>query len=300
MIQTVSMKDAEFGRKFLESLKDTGFAVVTDHGVNNDLIDGVYEYWKDFYSADPGFKTGFLYNPNDNLQGGYFPFKSENAKDQKISDLKEFYHVYRNSTIPFVPIDILGVLEPRDITLMYPHPALVGKLFQEMENLGVDLLRHINNHLPNDVWNSLSMDLEVMASGSPATLLRSIHYPPIQEDDEKAGAVRAAAHGDINLITLLPAATASGLEVMDSKGNWVKVQDVRDSIVVNVGDMLELATEGYLKSTIHRVVNTTEGRTQSRYSMPLFVHPWPDVRLSPTKTAGQFLDERLKEIGLKK
>lgn len=296
MIQTVSMRDKEFGKKITESLKDTGFAIVTDHGLSESTIEDAYAYWAEFYKTANAFKTKFKYNPEENLQGGYFPMKSENAKDYKIGDLKEFYHFYRTSDLPVPPIDVLGRYEPISLTA---GPHSVVELFSQLERTGMEILTEINNYLPNQIWVDLSMDLEVMAQGSPATLFRSLHYPPIDDKDAAEGAVRAAAHEDINLITLLPAATASGLEVKDVDGNWHTVATNKNDLVVNVGDMLQLATNGYLKSTTHRVINTPEGRTTSRYSMPFFIHPWPEVKLSKNKTAAQYLDERLKEIGLK-
>ena len=295
MIQNISMRDVDFGKKLVQSLKDTGFAVVRDHGINKDLIDDAYYYWAMFYGSELEFKEKFKYNPKENIQGGYFPMKSENAKGYKASDLKEFFHFYRASDLPFPPVKVLGQYEAANIT---SGPMTIINLFNSMEEAGMRILTEINNNLPNDVWRDLSMDLEVMASDSPATLLRSIHYPPIKDDDTADGAVRAAAHEDINLITLLPAATASGLEVKDAEGNWHTVETSGNDLVVNVGDLLQEATGGYLKSTTHRVVNTEEGKTQSRYSMPFFIHPWPNVKIGD-KTAEELLVQRLKEIGLK-
>jgi len=296
MIQKISMKDVCFGPKVVQSLKDTGFAIVTDHGLSKELIDDVYDYWTMFYQSPDDFKLKFKYNPAENLQGGFFPFKSENAKDYKVGDLKEFYHFYRSGNLPIPPVEILGKF---DVVNIRASPLNVIALFNAMEAVGIKILSEINNNLPNDVWDSLSMDLETMAANSPATLFRSIYYPPIKDNDAAEGAVRAAAHEDINLITLLPAATASGLEVLDTEDKWHSVDTSENDLVINAGDMLQLASRGYLKSTTHRVVNTEEGRVAARFSMPLFIHPWPEVRLSPTKTAAQYLDERLEEIGLK-
>lgn len=292
MIKTISLKDPEFGPKFLSSLKDTGFAVITDHEIPKRLLDDAKTYWVNYFSLPREVKMLNQFNPNKDNQDGYFPFKSENAKGQKLSDLKEFYHYYKTSQAP------MSGISPTDET--QSGSEILEDLFFELNSLGVYLLKKLNIQLPNNVWGSLSEDLELMAHQSESTLLRAIHYPPINSKDAEQGAVRAAAHEDINLITLLPAATASGLEVMDTQGNWIPVQEVPDSIVVNAGDMLQLATGGYIKSTTHRVVNTEEGYAWSRYSMPMFIHPKPEVKLSPDKTAGEYLIERLKEIGLKK
>jgi isopenicillin N synthase-like dioxygenase len=138
-----------------------------------------------------------------------------------------------------------------------------------------------------------------MIEGSRQTVLRLLHYPPLG-DDVEAGALRASAHEDINLLTLLPAGTAPGLELLDRAGNWVAVEADPSAIVVNAGDMLQLASGGTYRSTTHRVVNPAgAARQTSRYSAPLFLHPRPEVRLSGSRTAGEYLDERLAEIGLR-
>jgi isopenicillin N synthase-like dioxygenase len=136
-----------------------------------------------------------------------------------------------------------------------------------------------------------------MVENTDQTLFRIIHYPAIKDYSNTTG-VRAAAHEDINLITLLPMATAEGLEVLDAQGNWLKVGGDPNAIVINVGDMLQEATKGYLRSTTHRVVNTNMNK--ARYSAPLFIHPKPQVKLSDIYTADSYLQERLKELGLKK
>jgi isopenicillin N synthase-like dioxygenase len=151
------------------------------------------------------------------------------------------------------------------------------------------------------------MPLHKMVEHSEQNLLRILHYPPLGlgSDAQRItadGAVRAAAHEDINLITLLPAATYPGLQVKTKDGEWIwaDMNVPKDAIIVNAGDMLQEASGGYFKSTTHRVVNPTGlGATVSRYSMPMFIHPRPDVRLSDKYTAGEYLDERLKELGLK-
>jgi isopenicillin N synthase-like dioxygenase len=137
-----------------------------------------------------------------------------------------------------------------------------------------------------------------MIAASPQTLMRILHYPPLSADVPQ-GSVRAAAHEDVNLITLLPAATATGLEIQDIHGNWHPVPGNPGDIVVNVGDMMQLVSQGYYHSTTHRVVNPpADIATQSRYSMPLFLHPHPDVMLAGQITAKDFLQQRLREIGL--
>ena len=261
---------------FFQSLKETGFTVLHNHSLSVDLINEVYQGWTDFFYGSN--KNDYLFDKEK--QDGYFPFRSENAKGYKISDLKEFYHVYPWGRIPE---------RVRDSTL---------KLYVALQQLAAELLQWIENYLPDEILQRLSVPLKSMIENSPQTLLRVLHYPPLHDHHEKE-AVRAAPHEDINLITLLPAATAPGLEVQDVHGNWHKVTCDPGNIVVNVGDMLERCTENYLKSTTHRVINPqTENENCSRFSMPLFLHARPEVLISKNLTAREYLHERLREIGV--
>jgi len=261
---------------FCQSLKDTGFAVLNNHSLSAQMINEVYEKWLDFFYSEN--KNEFLFDKEK--QDGYFPFRSENAKGYTISDLKEFYHVYPWGRIPE---------STREVTL---------KLYFALQQLAAKLLQWIENHLPKNILQQLSMPLKSMIDNSPQTLLRILHYPPLHQYSEH-GAVRAAPHEDINLITLLPAATAPGLEVKDTQGNWHAVNCDPGNIVINVGDMLQKCTEYYFKSTTHRVVNPAGKKNNcSRFSMPLFLHPRPEVRIASTLTASEYLRERLREIGV--
>jgi isopenicillin N synthase-like dioxygenase len=276
-VRTVSYRSPDAARQFAASLRETGFAVVSDHPIPAEVIHGTFDEWETFFQSDD--KHGYLF---DKLkQSGYFPFRSENAKDSTKKDLKEFYHHYPSAELP---------RHTRKYTPRM-HGALVS--------MGAVLLRWVEEATPVAIRSRLSMPLGQMIENSQETLLRPIHYPPLTGVEEE-GAVRAAAHEDINLITLLPAATAPGLQVKDLAGNWHEVACDPGTIVVNSGDMLKAATGDYYPSTTHRVVNPTgPGARLSRYSMPLFLHPRKEVHLTPTMTAGQYLDERLREIGLK-
>ena len=265
------------GKRLASSLKETGFAVLCDHPVSPDLVQGTYADWERFF-AGPA-KHDHTFDPDS--QDGYFPFRSENAKGRTQKDLKEFFHVYPRTRLPE------GVSER------------TRRLYAALSGLAAELLALIEAHTPDSVCSRLSMPLPRMIEGSPHTLLRVLHYPPLDGAEEE-GAVRAAAHEDINLITLLVAATAPGLQVCDSQGQWRDVPADPGTLVVNAGDMLEMATDGYYRSTPHRVVNPAgEEASRSRLSMPLFLHPWPEIRLSDHHTAGSYLEERLREIGLK-
>jgi isopenicillin N synthase-like dioxygenase len=265
-------------QRFCESLTNTGFAVVTDHPLSFDLVNRVYDQWARFFNSQE--KHEYTFKPEQ--QSGYFPFRSENAKDSPIKDLKEFFHVYPRSRLPEY--------------LM----ADTWKLYQELCNLGEEMLKWVQTASPDSVRNKFSMPLSDMIQESEENLLRVIHYPPLQGTEEQ-GAIRAAAHEDINLITLLCSATAAGLEVQDTAGKWHAVPCDPGSIAINAGDMLQLASGGYYKSTTHRVVNPMGPAAKlPRYSMPLFLHPRSDVLLGENMTAGQYLKQRLLEIGLLK
>ena len=273
----VSYGSAEAGERLTSSLTQTGFAVLADHPIPAGVVRGVYEEWERFF-ADPG-KHDYTFDPK--AQGGYFPYLSENAKGRTQKDLKEFFHVYPGTRLPEAVSD--GT----------------RKLYHSLSALAGELLALIEDHLPEEARAGLSMPLRKMTDGSPRILLRILNYPPLTGEEEQ-GAIRAAAHEDINLITLLVAATEPGLQDCDTRGVWHDVPSDPGNVVINAGDMLQMATGGLFRSTSHRVVNPSgQDAGRSRLSMPLFLHPWPEVRLSNTHTAGSYLEERLREIGLK-
>jgi isopenicillin N synthase-like dioxygenase len=278
-IETIDLKPKTIGESLVRSLRDTGFAVVTGHGIPSIAFRQFYRSWEKYFASEEKFKD--LFAPD--RQRGYYPMKSENAKGFSKKDLKEFFHIY--------PGMELGEIHGASST---------WHLYHRLNQLGQELLQMIDQYSEVDGVSRFSMPLEDMAKDSPQTLLRVLHYPPIGEDAD--GAVRAAAHEDINLITLLPAATYPGLQVKTADGEWIFADEhvPKDAIIVNAGDMLQEASGGYFKSTSHRVVNPIgEGAKISRYSMPMFIHPHSDVRLSDRYTAGEYLDERLRELGLK-
>jgi isopenicillin N synthase-like dioxygenase len=276
-VAKVSYQDPKAAEKFTRSLKETGFAVVSDHPISHPLIFETFKDWEGFFNSPTKFD--YLFNPQK--QSGYFPFKSENAKDHKVKDLKEFYHLYKGEDLP-------SFLNDRS-----------WRLFDELNSLAATMLGWVQDSTPAEVVKTFSQPLREMIADSSKTLFRIIHYPPLSGDEE-AGAIRAAAHEDINLITLLPAATAPGLQVLDNRGRWHDVECDPGNIVVNSGDMLKMASGGYFGSTTHQVVNPSGIEAgKARYSMPLFLHPRPEVKLSQTHTAESYLLERLREIGLK-
>lgn len=283
-VKTVDYASTTAAADLATSLRETGFAVLENHTINPKRIDDIYAAWADFFASDK--KHDWLRDPED--QDGFFPFQSENAKGAVQKDLKEFYHVYSWGRVP----DSLN-----DIT---------RALYQDLVGLGSELLGWLDQAMPEEVQQTMTSSLQSMMDESQQSLFRILHYPPVA-DDSNPSAIRAAAHEDINLITLLLAGSKPGLEAMDTEGNWHSVTCDPGMITVNNGDMLALATGGYYPSTPHRVVNPdaighgTDGKGEnvSRYSMPMFLHPRPNAALKPDFTADMFLQQRLKEIGLK-
>lgn len=275
----VDYLSANVSKEFTNSLRETGFAVLKNHPIDLQLIQTIFNEWTVFF-AHPD-KENYLYD--NQTQDGFFPMRvSETAVGYSIKDIKEFYHYYSWGKCPE---------ELRTNS---------QKLFDQMNQLAQKLLVWIEENLPTEIQQKLFEPLPAMINNSQSTLMRVLHYPPLT-GDETQGAVRAGAHGDINLLTVLVAASQSGLQLKDSKGSWVDVPLDPGMLAINIGDMLELATDGYYKSTIHQVVNPSDdSRHNSRYSIPLFLHPRDDVRLSSKKTAGEFLDERLRDLGIKK
>ena len=178
--------------------------------------------------------------------------------------------------------------------------SVTQQAFSALEKLSLTLLNWVEQVLPEAIRQQLSIPLSDMVERSTHTLLRVIHYPPINDDIEP-GAIRAAAHEDINLLTMLPAATAKGLQVQTRDGTWLDVPCEPGWLIINAGDMLAECTQGYFKATPHRVVNPScEYAKKSRVSSPLFLHPREDVVLSERYTAGSYRNERLRELGLLK
>lgn len=283
-VLTVDYKSPDAAEQFARSLKETGFAVIINHDIPNPLIDQVYAEWEDFFKKPEEFKRQYRFKPDyEVVQDGFFPMDvAEKAKGYDVKDIKEFYHAYPVGRLPE------GLT---DATM---------NLRSQLLNMGKKLLVWLEEKMPTEIQDKLSMPLTKMVDEEYQTLLRILHYPPLPSSIE-AGAVRAAAHEDINLITLLVAATAPGLEVKDAKGNWLSVPTSRNAIVVNAGDMLQECTDQFYKATSHRVVNPLgDAAKNSRYSIPLFLHARSDVKLSDRYTAGSYLRERLAELGLLK
>ncbi len=260
---------------FTRSLRETGFAVLVNHPLPCVLVQSIYDEWLRFFDSD----EKYAYRYSDDHQDGYFgPDVSETAKGNDVKDLKEFFHVYPWGRYPSTV---------SDAALRYAEQAT---------DLARTLLGWIEANTPREVTANFSRPLHQMLDGTTRTLLRVLRYPPLR-GDEPLGAVRAAAHEDINLLTVLPAANEPGLQVRDLQGMWHDVPCDYGSLAVNCGDMLALASGDYYPSTTHQVLNPTgESASRSRLSVPLFLHPGDDVVLTQGRTAFEFLQERIAEL----
>ncbi len=299
-----------FVKKLGEAYQNIGFVAIKNHGLSKDLQNRLYGSIKSFFALPDEIKKNYE-KPEIGYQRGYTGKGKEHAKGRNTGDLKEFYHVGQElSHIPDndpVKNEYPENLWPSEI-LGFQKDAV--EAFQTLENAGKAMLQAIalKLELPENYFE------DKVAHGN--SILRQIHYFPIENPDEvPADAVRAAEHGDINLITLLMGASADGLQVLRKDGKWIPITALPDQLVVNVGDMLERLTNKKLKSTIHRVVNPPrELMNTSRFSIPFFMHPRSEMDLTCLEscidehhpkqfadaTAGEFLDERLRELGLKK
>ena len=276
-LEAVDYNSPNAAKDFVESLRQTGFGVLKNHPISQQQVSSIYESWQAFFNTDE--KSQFEYNKG--TQDGFFPQSvSEIAKGCKKKDIKEYYHYYPWGQCP-------SQLKEE-----------ASEYYKNTSALAAQLLNWIEQESPANVSKNFREPLSNMIKDSDQTLLRILHYPPL-EGNEEPDAIRAAAHEDINLITLLPAANEPGLQVKSVDGDWLDVPSDFGNLIVNIGDMLQEASGHYFPSTTHRVVNPEGTDTsKSRISLPLFLHPRPDVVLSDKYTAGGYLNERLRELGV--
>ena len=277
-IRTVDFGAACAAAEFSKSLRDTGFAVLENHPVSRELLDGLYADWRAFFAAAD--KVNYLAGPDTEHgeRAGFFPQQvSETAVGHTAKDLKEFFHVVADGPIP--PGCRANILDYR----------------QRAFAIGRDLLDWLQQQTPPDVTAAFSEPLPEMLC-EEASLLRVLHYPPLG-GTEQTEARRAAAHEDINLLTILPVSDQPGLQVRDNAGRWVDVAGNEGDLVINTGDMMREATGNYYPSTTHRVINPGDTvENVSRISIPFFLTARLDVVLSKRYTAGEYLEERLQLI----
>ncbi|WP_333806346.1 isopenicillin N synthase family dioxygenase [Phenylobacterium sp.] len=285
----------QFQVDLFASLRRWGFVILTDHNVPTDLLDRAYQLSADLFQQPEAVKL----RGAGNLRG-YAPFGKEHARDSRTPDLKEFWQIGREPTPEALRVEPLpdnvwpqGLPGFREtFTALYTGLDEAGRLLLSALAPSLDLAGD---------W------FESRVRYGPS-LLRLLHYPPVPAD-APAGAVRSAAHEDINLLTILVAARGAGLQLLDRDGSWIAVETEPGKLIVDSGDMLARLTNGVIPATTHRVVNP-DGPNVSRYSMPFFLHPHSDLSLAalpscqqartpePEITAGAFLAQRLREIGL--
>lgn len=297
-------RKAHFVEQLGKAYTGIGFVALKNHLLSEKLVEDLYKEVQSFFNLDEATKKSYEV-PGLAGQRGYVSFGKEHAKDSNAGDLKEFWHFGQE----------VGDNDP--IKSEYPVNVIVSDLprfnevgmeaYQRLEDTGREVLRAIALFLGLD---ENYFDKKIKHGNS---ILRPIHYPPITSEPKSA--VRAGQHEDINLITLLIGASADGLEVLNKQNEWVAVTALPDHIVVNVGDMLQRLTNNKLKSTTHRVVNPPREKWgTSRFSIPFFLHPRSEMRLDCLPScveegkkpdfepisAGEYLEERLIEIGLLK
>ena len=296
------VRKQKFVNEIGKAYEEIGFVALKGHFLDQTLVDSLYQEVKDFFNLPLETKTKYEI-PGIGGQRGYVSFGKESAKGRNTGDLKEFWHVGQ-----FVENDPkLEAEYPANVSVaeLPKFDQVTKETYQMLEKTGVYVLRALALYLGLDEFY---FDKFVKNGNS---ILRPIHYPPIQEEPKDA--VRAAAHGDINLITLLMGAQGKGLQVQNHDGEWIDAIAADDELVINVGDMLSRHTNNKLKSTIHQVVNPPrELWGTSRFSVPFFMHPISEMPLNcldncvdennPKQfediTAGEFLTERLIELGL--
>jgi isopenicillin N synthase-like dioxygenase len=291
----------KFVSDLYNGIKDYGFIILTDHTVEESVIEKGYKAVEDFFALPEATKKSYVCKEGGG-QRGYTPFGTEHAKDNPHKDLKEFWHVGRQVPAEhkfrkYYPDNVWP--KTSEVTGFEPN---LQNLFDELDKTSQILLEALGKALkvPQSYFD------DMIDTGN--SILRAIHYPPVGEAPP-AGSVRAAAHGDINLITILMGATASGLQLLDKDDTWLDVDTKPGQLVVDSGDMMSRITNEVIPATIHRVINPEESNT-ARFSMPFFVHPHPEAMLTcipsckgdgekfPPISAHDSLMERLKDIGL--
>jgi isopenicillin N synthase-like dioxygenase len=286
-----------------DAFKELGFVRVKGHQVSRLITDPAYQSIKDFFALEEPLKM--KYDLDNGGQRGFTPFLKEHAKDSKTPDLKEFWHVGRELTPQHPLYDVyFKNVWPTEFVEFKQN---LLKLYASLEECSDVLLVALAEYL----GEKTNIFTDVTDEGN--TILRALYYPALNDREVVPGAIRAAAHEDINFITLLIASTSSGLQILTRDGEWLDVVADEGEIIADAGDMLSRVTNGYIPATTHRVINPDDS-AQERYSIPFFVHPRPDAILTclesckggpfpepPRDITGlDFLNERLKEIGLLK
>lgn len=300
-IRRLDTHQDEFLAEFGAAYQEWGFAGIIGHGIETSVIKDALAAAADFFALPEDTKRRYLGLSVDDWSRGYVPFGMEKAKHAQHSDLKEFFHIGRESSTQDHLHPNIWPQEPSNF-----KPRL-SALYQQLDQLGLRILQAVALYLelPRSYFDAVILGGEA--------LLRVLHYPPLTDQDVPN--LRAAAHEDINLLTLLVGSEQDGLEVLSRRQEWVPINIIEETIVCNVGDMLQRLSNKKLPSTTHRVVNPKGANASvSRYSIPFFIHPHPSMRLdclpqcvdasNPAQfapsSAGEYHQQRLREIGLLK
>ena len=285
----------KFIKEFTKGLKELGFVILKNHPIDNELIKKSYEEIEKFFLKEESYKKQFI--NKEIMQSGYIPFGIEKAKDSNKYDLKEFWQIVNDFDTKDAPVKNIWTDDE-------VFNKTVKKLYKEMYSLSKVLLEAFSSgvSMEDTYFKDITKNMN--------SVLRMIHYPPLDGDSSKKGHVRAAAHEDINLLTIMPGASETGLEILTDEG-WLPIEANYDYLIVDTGDMLSRITNDEYKATTHRVVNPSD-KNNRRFSMPFFCHPNPKSTLKCIKScvgdgekyqpinANDLLNERLKEINLKK
>jgi isopenicillin N synthase-like dioxygenase len=278
-LQSLVSNDSEVITNLENNLENIGFFILKDHGLNLNLVRDAFSLSKDLFNLPYEVKKKYHVEGSNGARG-YTPYGIETALNENVPDQKEFWHQGSTTNKQLMPNLYIEELDEFNF---------IDDLYREFENTGLEILRAIAKF--NITYNCDIVDSAVDGN----SILRLIHYPATEGGNEH----RARAHNDVNLITLLIGGNEAGLEAQDRQGNWVSCNCSEDEIICNIGDMLELISNKKLKSTTHRVV-AKGNESKSRYSIPFFLHPRPEVVLDKSSglTADEFLTKRLQDIKL--
>lgn len=294
-----------FAKKIGDGIKEFGFCGLKNHGIDDKLIAQSFDVMKEYFALPEETKRSYS-DPKLGSQRGHIPFGQERAKSAKASDLKEFWHIGRDKPRAGVPLKeksrLVPNFWPKEVSNFEPT---MRALYESLDQLSLTVLRALAIYLGQD------QDFFDKRTGHDDSILRALHYPPVT--DLTTEAIRAGAHEDINLITLLVGSNEPGLEILDNHGRWIPVTTIPGTIVCNIGDMLQRFTNDVFPSKTHRVINPPgEHRLKARYSIPFFKHLDGDCVIEtmdtciskdrPNKylplTEDQYLMQRLIEIDL--
>jgi len=292
---------AVFIDRLFTGIKDYGFIVLKDHDVPASLLSQAYQILDQLYALPVEKKMQYV-SPSGGGQRGYTPFGKEHAKGSPVMDLKEFWHVGREvpANHPFAKYYPANIWPDKELP---EFRQVFSQIFSSLEQAGIQMMEALTG--PLEVEKNYFT--KMVQEGN--SILRLLHYPPIPEGTDPR-CIRAAPHEDINFITILPAATTSGLQLKDRDGTWLDIESDPGTLIVDAGDMLSRITNEVIPSTTHQVINPQDGKNEKRFSMPFFMHPHPESILSCLPScrgagakyedisAHDFLMQRLREIGL--